>query len=125
MTTREERHAREAKIAAAASEWAEKLAAAKPRFEGSEKQIAWASDIYDRVAPLVAQGIAEDSVRDEKNRIVQYLDGLCTQISARTSAHWWISYREAFRGDGAELACRFTERVSGAWERALAATARA
>lgn len=112
MSTREERQA--ARLAR--EEIKARLAACMPDFEGSEKQIAWAVDIYNRAVDMVAEEMSTLNTA-KKECIQEELDKMpCSleeAIAAHTSAKWWIERRELERN-----IFSFIARISGAWDRA-------
>ena len=80
-----------------------------PQLEGSEKQIAWATDIRNGVIETQARLLAEiDEMPvddDIKAQIRQVAEGTYAALISNTLAGGWIAYRESVN-EVVPLECR-------------------
>lgn len=90
---------REAKKDHIREDFIKKLSSMKPVFTGSEKQIAWAEDIYKRVIESFAHGYArfavgaEEGNEEYKKYIERVSKDFLKKISGITYAGQWIESR--------------------------------
>lgn len=64
-------------------------------LEGSEKQIAWAEDIREKVAPLIVDGQEKANAASHRNpAVAAAMNAVLQELREQSSAKWWIDHRD-------------------------------
>ena len=71
-----------------------------PELTGSEKQIAWATDIRAKAAPVIAamQARIKEHAKKSPNQTAA-MQIVLDELRAQTSAKWWIDNRDVAIND--------------------------